>query len=50
MTSLQQAPAGLPEPGRHLLRPTTPGELVAVRAFVLHVPARGGTEPAAAAG
>jgi hypothetical protein len=46
MTSLQQAPAGLPETGRYLLRPATPGELVTVRAFVLDVPAPDGTGPA----
>ena len=48
MTSLQRAPAGLPETGRHLLRPATPGELVAVRAVVLDVPVRDGTGPATA--
>ena len=50
MTSLQQAPAGLPETGRYLLRPAPPGALVAVRAVravVLDVPVRDGTGPAA---
>ena len=48
MTSLQRAPAGLAETGRYLLQPATPGELVAVRALVLDVPARDGTGPATA--
>ena len=47
MTSLQRAPAGLPETGRYLLRPATTGALVAVRAVVLDVPVRDGTGPAA---
>ena len=49
MTSLQRAPAGLPETGRYLLRRATPADLAAVRALVLDVAARDlgyGHEPA----
>ncbi|WP_175479375.1 hypothetical protein [Geodermatophilus siccatus] len=45
MTSLQQAPAGLPGTGGDLLRPATPGEPAAVRALALDV-AGHGTGPA----
>jgi uncharacterized protein YdhG (YjbR/CyaY superfamily)/GNAT superfamily N-acetyltransferase len=40
MTSMQQAPTGLPETGRYLLRRATPADLAAVRALVLDVTAR----------
>src|SRR3954447_12858346 len=49
MMSLQQAPAGLAETGRYLLRRATPADLAAVRALVLDVTARDlgyGCEPA----